>query len=56
MGLPAAELSARSKWLIAILVPLLLVGLTTFIFLSQGQGMNTATSWRRHKPPPIMPP
>jgi len=38
VGLPAAELSARSKWLIAILVPLLLVGLTTFIFLSQGQG------------------
>jgi len=32
------ELSALSKWLIAILVPVLLVGLTTFIYLSQGQG------------------
>ena len=37
-GKPVAELSALSKWLIAILVPLLLVGLTTFIYLSQGQG------------------
>ena len=37
-GRPVAELSALSKWLIAILVPLLLVGLTTFIYLSQGQG------------------
>jgi len=37
-GKPVSELSALSKWLIAILVPLLLVGLTTFIYLSQGQG------------------
>ena len=37
-GRPVAEMSALSKWLIAILVPLLLVGLTTFIYLSQGQG------------------
>lgn len=37
-GKPVAELSAQSKWLIAVLVPLLLVGLTTFIYLSQGQG------------------
>ncbi len=37
-GKPVTELSALSKWLIAILVPLLLVGLTTFIYLSQGQG------------------
>lgn len=37
-GKPVTELSALSKWLIAILVPLLLVALTTFIFLSQGQG------------------
>ena len=37
-GRPVTELSALSKWLIAILVPLLLVGLTTFIYLSQGQG------------------
>ena len=37
-GYPTAELSALSKWLIAILVPLLLVGLATFIYLSQGQG------------------
>ncbi len=37
-GRPLTELSALSKWLIAILVPLLLVGLTTFIYLSQGQG------------------
>ena len=35
---PIAELSALAKWLIAILVPLLLVGLTTLIYLSQGQG------------------
>ena len=37
-GKPVTELSALSKWLIAILVPLLLVALTTFIYLSQGQG------------------
>ena len=37
-GKPLTELSALSKWLIAILVPLLLIGLTTFIYLSQGQG------------------
>jgi len=37
-GKPVTELSALSKWLIAILVPVLLVGLTTFIYLSQGQG------------------
>ena len=37
-GRPVAEMSALSKWLIAILAPLLLVGLTTFIYLSQGQG------------------
>ncbi len=37
-GKPVTELSALSKWLIAILVPLLLVGLTTFIYFSQGQG------------------
>ena len=37
-GKPVADLSAQSKWLIAVLVPLLLVGLTTFIYLSQGQG------------------
>ncbi len=37
-GKPVSELSALSKWLIAILVPLLLIGLTTFIYLSQGQG------------------
>ena len=37
-GKPVSELSALTKWLIAILVPLLLVGVTTFIYLSQGQG------------------
>jgi hypothetical protein len=37
-GKPVTELSALSKWMIAILVPLLLIGLTTFIYLSQGQG------------------
>ena len=37
-GKLVTELSALSKWLIAILVPVLLVGLTTFIYLSQGQG------------------
>jgi hypothetical protein len=36
-GKPVTELSALSKWLITILVPVLLVGLTTFIYLSQGQ-------------------
>ncbi len=37
-GRPVTELSALSKWLIAILVPLLLVGLSTFIYFSRGQG------------------
>ncbi len=37
-GKQVTELSALSKWLIAILVPLLLIGLTTFVYLSQGQG------------------
>jgi len=37
-GNPVIELSALSKWLIAILVPLLLVGLSTFIYFSRGQG------------------
>ncbi len=37
-GKPVSELSALSKWLIAILVPLLLVGLSTFIYFSRGQG------------------
>lgn len=37
-GRPVSELSALSKWLIAILVPLLLIGLSTFIYFSRGQG------------------
>lgn len=37
-GRPVTELSALSKWLIAILVPLLLVGLSTFVYFSRGQG------------------
>lgn len=37
-GYPTAELSALNKWLIAILVPLLLVGLATFNLPFQGQG------------------
>lgn len=41
-GKPVTELSALSKWLIAILVPLLLVGLATFIYFSQGQGSEYA--------------
>ena len=35
--LPAEEHTDRSKWLIPILVPMLLLGLTTFILLSQPQ-------------------
>lgn len=37
-GRPISELSALSKWVIAILVPLLLVGLSTFVYFSRGQG------------------